>query len=248
MDFSSWHGRALVVGAGGLGRALLEQLRQQAPGLELWATCRDPVAHPAAQIPGLARLLPLDVCSDASLAALQRALMADGTPLRFVIVALGLLHGPGVSPEKRHEQVHRSALEQVFAVNAFGPLLLASAVAPAMPRHEPCHLASLSARVGSIGDNRSGGWYGYRAAKAAQNQLLTCLALEWRRRRPGTCLTLLHPGTTDTALSRPFQAFVPPGRLFSPDRAADQLLRVLRTQTPEQSGAFLAWDGQPVPW
>ncbi|MFN9055865.1 MAG: short-chain dehydrogenase, partial [Cyanobacteriota bacterium] len=135
-----------------------------------------------------------------------------------------------------------------FAVNAWGPLLVAKAVEAALPRLEPCHLASLSARVGSIGDNRLGGWYAYRAAKAAQNQLLRTLALEWGRRLPLACVTLLHPGTTATALSEPFRSSVPVGRLFSPEQAAGYLLDVLERQTPASSGAFLAWDGQPIPW
>jgi NAD(P)-dependent dehydrogenase (short-subunit alcohol dehydrogenase family) len=140
------------------------------------------------------------------------------------------------------------ALRRSFAVNAWGPLLLARAVEAALPREEPCHLASLSARVGSIGDNRLGGWYAYRAAKAAQNQLLRTLALEWRRRLPLACVTLLHPGTTATALSGPFRSSVPASRLFTPKRAATHLLDVLEGQTPETSGSFLAWDGQTVPW
>ena len=102
--------------------------------------------------------------------------------------------------------------------------------------------------MGSIGDNRSGGWYAYRAAKAAQNQLLRCLSIEWARRWPKATVTLLHPGTTDTELSKPFQSFVPAEQLFSPQRAAEQLVAVLLEQTPEQTGAFLAWDGQSIDW
>ena len=128
------------------------------------------------------------------------------------------------------------------------PLLLAQALEPLIPKDLPCHFASLSARVGSIGDNRSGGWYAYRAAKAAQNQLLRTLALEWRRRLPQMCVSLLHPGTTATRLSQPFQANVPAGQLFSPERAASQLLDVLAGLGPDQSGGFWAWDGQPIPW
>jgi NAD(P)-dependent dehydrogenase (short-subunit alcohol dehydrogenase family) len=153
-----------------------------------------------------------------------------------------------MQPEKRLSQVRRAWLERSFAVNAWGPLLLAQAVEEGMPRQLPCHFASLSARVGSIGDNRLGGWYAYRAAKAAQNQLLRTLALEWQRRRPLATITLLHPGTTATALSAPFRGGVPAEKLFSPERAAEHLLDVLASQRPERSGAFLAWDGSPIPW
>jgi len=121
-------------------------------------------------------------------------------------------------------------------------------VEPVLRRDQPFHFASLSARVGSIGDNRSGGWYAYRSAKAAQNMMLRTLSVEWARRFPEATVTLLHPGTTDTALSKPFQSFVPPEKLFSAEQAARYLLDVLLQQTPSESGEFLAWDGQRIPW
>ena len=135
-----------------------------------------------------------------------------------------------------------------FAINAAGPLLLAKAIEPALKRDRPFHFASLSARVGSIGDNKTGGWYAYRGAKAAQNMYLRSLSVEWARRFPLATVTMLHPGTTDTALSKPFQDFVPPDRLFSPQKAAALLLDVLLEQTAGDSGRFLAWDGQEIPW
>ena len=162
--------------------------------------------------------------------------------------ATGRLHGPSIQPEKRLQQVQSTALVESFRINAAGPLLLAKAIEPALDRSQPFHFASLSARVGSIGDNRSGGWYAYRSAKAAQNMMLRCLSLEWARRFPLATVTLLHPGTTDTDLSKPFQSFVPKEQLFSPERAAGHLIDVLLAQTPENTGQFLAWDGQVIPW
>jgi NAD(P)-dependent dehydrogenase (short-subunit alcohol dehydrogenase family) len=243
MGLDHWQGRALVVGCGGIGSALVSALEQRAPALERLATSRS--AELAAVVP--ARVLHLDLASDRSLAEL-RAQLVDGPPLRLVINTAGLLQGEGIAPEKRLSQVSRPALLTSFQVNAFAPLLLAQALEPLFARDLPCHFASLSARVGSIGDNRSGGWYAYRAAKAAQNQLLRTLALEWRRRLPQLCVSLLHPGTTATPLSQPFQANVPAGQLFSPERSAWQLLNVLSGLGPEQSGGFWAWDGQPIPW
>jgi NAD(P)-dependent dehydrogenase (short-subunit alcohol dehydrogenase family) len=243
MGLDHWQGRALVVGCGGIGSALVSALEQRAPALERLATSRS--AELTAVVP--ARVLHLDLASDRSLAEL-RAQLADGPPLRLVINTAGLLQGEGIAPEKRLSQVSRPALLTSFQVNAFAPLLLAQALEPLFARDLPCHFASLSARVGSIGDNRSGGWYAYRAAKAAQNQLLRTLALEWRRRLPQLCVSLLHPGTTATPLSQPFQANVPAGQLFSPERSARQLLDVLSGLGPEQSGGFWAWDGQPIPW
>jgi NAD(P)-dependent dehydrogenase (short-subunit alcohol dehydrogenase family) len=225
-----------VVGAGGIGQALLAALPERAPHLRLWSAGRRQGD------------LRVDLEDPGSLDQLAQVAQHDLSPLRLVIYAAGLLHGDGLQPEKRLSQVDAASLQRSFAVNAWGPLLVAKAVEAALPRQEPCHLASLSARVGSIGDNRLGGWYAYRAAKAAQNQLLRTLALEWGRRLPLACVTLLHPGTTATALSEPFRSSVPEGRLFSPEQAAGYLLDVLERQTPASSGAFLAWDGQPIPW
>ncbi|MFM7267234.1 MAG: SDR family NAD(P)-dependent oxidoreductase [Cyanobium sp.] len=233
---ATWSGQALVVGAGGIGQALASALTLQAPGLQV---------HTAGPVRGEWRL---DLSSDTSLADFIAAHACLLRPLRLVICCAGLLHGSDLQPEKRLAQVRRQALERSFAVNAFGPLLLAQALEPLLERGHPLHFASLSARVGSIADNHLGGWYAYRAAKAAQNQLLRTLALEWRRRLPLATVTLLHPGTTATDLSAPFRSGVAAERLFKPEQAALQLLEVLARQTPEQSGAFLAWDGQPIPW
>ena len=246
LSWLSWQGRALVVGHGGIGQALVRQLAERAPNLEVLATSRG-AGLSSVRRGNTGSLLPLDLSSDASLAALGERL-SGGPPLRIVINTAGLLHDGKLQPEKRLSQVRRTHLERHFRVNGFGPLLLAQTLEPLLPRDQPCHFASLSARVGSIGDNRLGGWYSYRAAKAAQNQLLRCLAIEWARRLPLACVSLLHPGTTDTPLSTPFQASVPPQRLFSPERAARQLLMVLEGLSPAQTGQFWAWDGQPIPW
>lgn len=233
--WQDWRGHALVVGMGGIGRALVAALPLRAPHLQLHTAGRRGCD------------LPLDLTDDASLEALaERVRML--TPLRLVIHTAGLLHDGDLQPEKRLSQVRRRWLERSFAVNAWGPLLLARAVEAALPRDQPSHFASLSARVGSIGDNHLGGWYSYRAAKAAQNQLLRTLALEWKRRLPLACVTLLHPGTTATGLSEPFRSGVPAGRLFSPERAAGHLLDVLEGEEASVSGRFLAWDGSPIPW
>ena len=234
--WQAWEGQALIVGPGGLGLALAAELARRAPSLRVRTAGRRGAD------------LPLDLSDDGSLERFSAMAARDLLPLRVVINTAGLLHDGALQPEKRLSQVRRQALERSFTVNAFGPLLLAQAIEPALPRDRPVHFASLSARVGSIGDNRLGGWYAYRAAKAAQNQLLRTLAIEWQRRLPQVCVTLLHPGTAATPLSAPFSASLAPSALFTPARAASHLLDVLEGQTAANSGAFLAWDGQPVPW
>tara|TARA_B000000565_G_scaffold41003_1_gene27315 strand:+ start:224 stop:952 length:729 start_codon:yes stop_codon:yes gene_type:complete len=236
---TNWSGLALVVGPGGIGSSVAAELKQRCPDLKVLTAGRH--GPPASS-------LQLDLENDSDLEQLCTSLRAEGLPLRLVFNCSGRLHGPGLQPEKRLQQVDRSGLEQQFGINAMAPILLAKAIEPLLQRDQAFHFASLSARVGSIGDNRTGGWYGYRAAKAAQNQLLRCLSIEWARRWPLVTVSLLHPGTTDTALSRPFQSFVAPDKLFSTERAARQLVEVLLQQTPAQSGAFLAWDGQSIDW
>lgn len=234
-----WLGRALIVGGGGIGEVLASRLADRCPQLTVTLCRRNPKD---------ASDWPLDLENFESLSRLTQTLSNDHNPLRLVFNATGRLHGPSLQPEKRLQHVQSDQLIESFKINAAGPLLLAKAVEPALRRNEPFHFASLSARVGSIGDNRSGGWYAYRAAKAAQNMMLRTLSVEWARRFPEATVTMLHPGTTDTPLSQPFQSFVPPDKLFSPERAAGHLLDVLLQQTPEQTGAFLAWDGQCIPW
>ncbi len=245
--WSAWSGHALVIGGGGIGRALLQGLAARAPHLQLWCSQRRQLAAEEPRIAGLQQFR-LDVSDDDSLRQLQQLAQERLSPLRLVIYTAGLLHDDAMAPEKRLSQVNRPALERSFSVNAWGPLLVAQAIETALPRQQPALFASLSARVGSIGDNRLGGWYAYRAAKAAQNQLLTTLALEWGRRLPQVCVTLLHPGTTATALSAPFRSGVPSQQLFSPEHAASQLLDLLEQQTAADSGRFLAWDGSEIPW
>jgi len=140
------------------------------------------------------------------------------------------------------------SLTALFTVNAAGPALVAKHLLPLTPRDRPSLFAALSARVGSIGDNQLGGWYAYRASKAALNMLIRTLGIEHRRTHPlGTCVAL-HPGTVDTALSAPFQSGVPAGKLFTSEQAASALLAVMDGLGPEANGGFYAWDGTPIPW
>ena len=193
-DPASWNGLALVVGSGGIGTAVAATLRTRCPELTVLTTGRSGPPH---------QDLHLDLEDDDSLNALTSQLAAIDRPLRLVFNCSGRLHGPDLTPEKRLRQVDRRQLCEQFGINAIAPVLLAKAVESLLRRDQPFHFASLSARAGSITDNRSGGWYGYRAAKAAQNQLLRCLSIEWNAPPLATVsrFTLVRPTRPCPSLS-----------------------------------------------
>jgi len=243
--------QVLVYGAtGGLGLALCAQLLARADVARVWACARHAETHEAlaalAQRHGpRLRRLDLDPLAATDLASR----LADETPrLDLLLCASGLLQGERARAEKSLAQVDQAGLLESYLANAVLPLLLIKQLTPLLKGHHPCQVAALSARVGSIGDNRLGGWYGYRMAKAALNQGLRCASIELARLNPQSCVLALHPGTTDTALSRPFQARVPADQLFTPDHAAARLLEVLAARAPAETGSFWDWQGQPVIW
>ncbi|MSQ66758.1 MAG: SDR family NAD(P)-dependent oxidoreductase [Gammaproteobacteria bacterium] len=241
--FHSFHSplRCAVVGArGGLGAALCSALLAHPEVATLYALAR--LAPPP-----VARMVPLtlDLTDEASVAQAAREIAHDG-PLDLVLVASGLLHDGTLRPEQRWEALDPIVLARLFAVNTIGPALCAKHFLPLLRRDQKAVFAALSARVGSIGDNRSGGWYGYRASKAALNMLLKTLALELSRRNPPAICVGLHPGTVDTGLSRPFQAHVPPPSLFTGESAAQHLLAVCESLRVADSGQVFAWDGAVV--
>ncbi len=219
--------RAVVVGAGGgIGAALAAALAGRG------------------EIAALNRA-DLDLTDPVSIAA--AAARVTG-PIDLVIVATGRLHGEGGGPEKSLRDLDAARLAHSFAVNAIGPALVAQAFLPKLRTDRKTAFAALSARVGSIGDNRLGGWHGYRASKAALNQLLRTIAIEHARRAPLSVVASLHPGTVATRLSAPFQRGVAPDKLFTPEFAAAALLGVVDRLTPADSGGFFAWDGQAIPF
>ena len=164
----------------------------------------------------------------------------------LVFVATGLLHDDKKGPEKSLRQLDADWLLKNYQVNAIGPALIAKHFLPLMDRNEIIRFAALSARVGSISDNRLGGWYGYRASKAALNMMIRNLSIEWSRKNEKSIIVALHPGTVDTALSVPFQGNVAPEKLFDSVRAARQLLDVLNALKPADTGKIFAWDGTQI--
>ena len=226
---------AVVVGAaGGVGAAL--------------ATALATAGHNVVAL-GRATTPPLDLLDEASIAtaaAHVAASVADQGTLRLVIDATGFLHGDGFEPERSWRDLDPAHMARAFAVNAIGPALLMKHFLPLLPRQGPSVFATLSARVGSIGDNRLGGWYAYRASKAALNQLVRTAAIELRRRAPEAVCVALHPGTVATPLSAPFARA---GLAVRPaEEAAADLLRVITALGPADSGTFLDHKGLPIPW
>ena len=247
-------GSRLVQGASrGIGLGLVDALLAREDGASVIATCRAPAAadalrERAKRHPDRLRVMALDVQEEASIARCAETLAAEGVELDLLINASGLLHDATMKPEKRLADLDPETLRRAFEVNAIGPLLVAKHLYPLLRHERRAVLASLSARVGSIGDNRLGGWYAYRASKAAQNMGTKTLALELKRVARRIICVGLHPGTVETDLSAPFRSQVPEERLFSVDRAAAQLLDVIDRLEPDQTGMLLAWDGSPIPW
>jgi NAD(P)-dependent dehydrogenase (short-subunit alcohol dehydrogenase family) len=249
-------GNVLVQGASrGIGLEFVRQCLAESRVGHVVATCRSPAA--ATDLASLAAsaatrltVLPLDVTNEASIAAAAAATAAAAPRLHLVVNCAGVLHddASGLRPEKRLADARPESLALAFAVNAIGPLLVARYFEPLLAHPDRAVFASLSARVGSIEDNRLGGWYAYRASKAAQNMYTRTLAVEWARSRRNVICVALHPGTTDTGLSRPFQGNVPEGKLFRVERAVSQLLQVIDRMQPADTGRFFAWDGARIPW
>ena len=222
--------RALIFGArGGLGAAFVDALEQRC------------------QVTGMTRA-NIDICDEAALAALADREKAHG-PLHLIINATGLLHDAAadIRPEKALQQITAAVMAEVLAVNTIGPALIAKYFLPLLAREEKAVMAHLSARVGSISDNRMGGWTSYRAAKAAQNMVVKNAAIETARRDKQKIIIGLHPGTVDSDLSAPFQANVAADKLFTPMQSVDYLLHVIDGLAPQDSGKVFAWDGQEVP-
>lgn len=223
--------QAVVIGAtGGIGAALADALAEEDTAVRRFARSLPAPDH-------------LDLLDEASIAAAAASL---ASPPKLVIVATGLLYAPGHGPEKSLAELDPTWLARQYAINAIGPALVAKHFLPRMPKQGRCVFAVLSARIGSIGDNKLGGWYGYRASKAALHQLVRTLSVEERRRNDRAIVVALHPGTVATPLSAPFQASVRADQLFTPARAAVQLLDVIDGLKAPDSGRIFGWDGTEI--
>lgn len=231
---------ALVVGASGaVGGAMVDALAADPAVAHVLAWSRTPRRYAGVKVDPR----PIDILDEASI----RTALAGVQQIDLAIVATGLLHEPGVmTPEKSWRALDKDMLLRSFAVNAIGPALIAKHVLPLLPRCGKSVFAALSARVSSVSDNRLGGWYGYRASKAALNQLIRTLAIELARQRKDAICVGLHPGTVDSALSRPFQSGAGDAKLSEPAFAGERLLAVIDGLDIVSTGQLIAWDGQTI--
>jgi NAD(P)-dependent dehydrogenase (short-subunit alcohol dehydrogenase family) len=235
--------RACIFGAsGGIGRAVAQLLLEDPSIGQVYTGSRTPLAASGP------RETPFffDLDDESSIADAAEVI-AQGGPLDLVFIATGVLHeGSDFQPEKSWRMQDPKAYQRAFAINATGPALVGKHFLPLLNRNERSVFAALSARVGSIGDNKLGGWHAYRASKAALNMIVRNFAMELRVRNANAIAVTLHPGTVDTALSKPFQLRVAPEKLFTPAQAARHLLSVVAQLEEEDSGHLIAWDGRKI--
>ena len=235
----SWKRAAVFGSSGGIGAAMTRELAGR--GVEVLAGSR---GGRAPEGPGITPFA-FDLDDEPGIAAAAES-WRDAPP-DLVIVATGVLTlANGSGPERSFRQIEADAMARILYLNTIGPALIAKHVLPLFARDAPATFAAISARVGSIGDNRIGGWHSYRASKAALNMLIRNFAIELGRTHRRAIAVGLHPGTVDTALSQPFQSNLPEGQLTMPQDSAANLLRVLNGLTPDDSGGVFDWKGERV--
>lgn len=253
---------SMVQGASrGIGLEFVKQLLEVDQMGHVVATCRSPelssgLVHLKSQFPERLNILKLDVTDESTIQEAAKSVGERYGHLNLLINSSGILSLPNVmQPETTLSKVQKSSLMVTFEVNAIGPILVIKHMWPLLKvkkvggaEMRPSIVANLSARVGSIGDNSLGGWHSYRASKTALNQLTQTISVEFARKKDQIVCLLLHPGTVDTDLSRPFQRNVPEGKLFSTEYSVKKLLSIINRATIQDNGKFFAWDGQEIPW
>jgi len=232
----------LIIGAsGGIGTALVSAIQQRLPAAQIQATWH---SQKPSMISSNLHWHQLDASNEDQFSSL-----ADQLPsLDWIINAAGVLHTPEKGPEKTIKKFGTDFFMHNIAVNSLPTLLAAKHCGHLLKQSQQGIFAAISARVGSISDNNLGGWISYRSSKAALNMALKTLAIEWHRSMKNVCVAALHPGTTDTMLSKPFQANVPADKLFPTQQTADYLLKIIANLKPQESGCFMGWDEKPIPW
>ncbi|MBT5570249.1 MAG: SDR family NAD(P)-dependent oxidoreductase [Alphaproteobacteria bacterium] len=234
---------AVFGASGGIGRALTDILQSDISVERVYALSRTEPEGLGEKSTGIA----FDMLDEASIAE-AATVIAKAGPLHLAIIATGFLHDDTVGPEKRSQDLNSKNMEHLFRINTIGPALIAKHVFPLLAKDRRSVFAALSARVGSISDNKLGGWHCYRASKAALNMVIRTLSIEMAYRNQHSICVALHPGTVDTQLSEPFRGNLPAEKVFTPVDAATQLLEVMAGLSPKDTGGFFAWDGQKIPY
>lgn len=237
---------AMVVfgAAGGLGQALTQRLQEVYPQQQIVAVTRQPLDN---RLPGV-RYTQLGCYDDETLSRWAEDFKNSGATLEGVVSTIGMLHDDETFPEKQLSELHSSNLEKPFHVNAVIPMLVLKHCQPLFDKKTNAFFVQLSAKVGSIEENYLGGWYSYRASKAALNMLLKTAAIELKRSHKKLVLAAVHPGTTDTKLSKPFQKRVAEDKLYEPQLSAKRIVDVINGLEPSMSGGLFHWDGKKLPY
>ena len=236
---------AIVIGAGGgLGSALCRQWQQDDDIETVIAISRH--AKDNIALPGI-QAITCDY-SEASITRASEKIKSLAGTISRVCICNGLLHNDHIWPEKRIEDIGLDNLQEVFQVNSFIPILWLQALLPLVKGDTTCIITAISARVGSIGDNRSGGWYSYRASKTALNMLLKTAAIEFARRAKNVKLIAFQPGTADTPLTKPFRASVKAENLFTPEFVAQRLVDIMNRQQADGELSFIDWENKKIDW
>jgi NAD(P)-dependent dehydrogenase (short-subunit alcohol dehydrogenase family) len=240
---------AMVIGAGGgIGAALLSQLVASQQYQDIFAVSRTLPDEPLISV----TYVQIDSQNEAEVATFCTQLLNYNIQTSHIFCCIGALHGEqgGVQlkPEKRIEELSSRQLQTFFAINTIVPAMWIKHCQKLLAGDKPAFMVFLSARVGSISDNQLGGWYGYRASKAALNMMIKTAQVELLRRSPNVSLLCYHPGTVDTALSKPFQANVDKEKLFTAEFTANCLLAILPTLKPTEAPYYLDWQGKNIPW
>lgn len=243
----------IVLGGGGIGRALAKALLTRYPNLQCVLTYNTNLPKTGDWEPALVRRLSLhklDGLYEENFVHLAAQLRKKLNEIDWIINTIGLLHNRDVSlfPEKRLKDFDALHFNHVVSINVLPTVFAAKHLAPLFPKKRESLFASVSARVGSITDNRLGGWHSYRASKACLNMMIKNIAIEWAYRHPQVCVLALHPGTTDSNLSKPFQKNVAEGKLFSPMQCANYLIEVMLSKNTKHSGQFYDWDNRSIDW
>ena len=231
---------AVIVGGGAIARALAEELAAE-PRLYVYVLSRSELVQSGVET------LQTDY-SDASLARIANEIEATGLSLSRLVVTNGMLSNESIRPERKVSDLIEETFGAIMLINALLPMRSLAAFWSLIRKSEAPRVAVLSARVGSLEDNELGGWYSYRASKAALNMMMKCAAIEVRRVNKQAKLVAYHPGTVDSPLSKPFQRSVPEGKLFTPAFSAAQLVDILDRSEPDGELAYLDWAGETIPW